>query len=310
MNKKMLFVGAIGAVMSCMVVWFSFSQLVPPGGVPAVIHADKANSKVQVPQARTVQATPSPSSPAAATPESRQNFLDKYSKARSYRAFLYDVLREPKKGGLSYAFAILSQCKNAINAAANPAVQNEAKRQATTALAARCDMSEPERQDVLRQLVAARNVELTDDPALKLTFGLGQAKTPDEQIAAVAAILQNGDPSIMRSILGARSVADDSNAVQPRIYFQNQWYQGTQEVDKFNMAFQLVECQLGLDCGPESTTALVLCSEKGWCGGSVQDAIRQQLNGQSPGKFDEVSVLASQILQQIQAGNAAAFVHR
>jgi hypothetical protein len=191
----------------------------------------------------------------------------------------------------------------------NPQGMNEARARAVATLAARCDMSESERADVTRQLVNARNLELTDNPDLNVTFALLKAKTPGERSTAVAAILQNGDPFVMRSILTPQTASDPSSDGQSRIYFQNQWYQESQDIEKIDAAYDLAMCQMGVDCGPDSAAVLMLCTDKGWCGDSVQDAIRQQMNGQNSGKFDDVSALASQILQQIAAGNAAAFVH-
>ena len=135
------------------------------------------------------------------------------------------------------------------------------------------------------------------------------AKTLGDKSVAVAAIIQNGDPFVMRSILLPQATGSSSDDGQSRVYFQNQWYQGSQGIEQVDMAYDLAMCQMGVDCGSDSNTALVMCSEKGWCGGSVQDAIQQQLNAEGAGKFGEVSQIASQILSQIKSGNASAFVH-
>ena len=137
-----------------------------------------------------------------------------------------------------------------------------------------------------------------------------EAKTPEDKSIAMAAILQTGNPYLISTSIGSpEAFATSSNENDKGIYFQNQWFQGDENVAKFNLALQLATCKMGIDCGPDSTAALVLCSQQEWCGNGVEDAIRQALNTQSPGTFDEISSLAVQILTQIKAGNAAAFVH-
>lgn len=305
--KKQILLGAT-AVATCFAIWLTIKLASPPDGQVVASQSNSQSNAASPPQTKYIQAK-GPSNPAINSSEAKRSLLDQYNKARNLRVFLYDFLRNPEKGGLPYAFAALTECKHAAEVVGNANGHSEESRRAAIQLAARCDMSDSERDDVTRQLAAVRALELTNDPDLKLVFDLSQAKTLGDKSVAVAAIIQNGDPFVMRSILLPQATGSSSDDGQSRVYFQNQWYQGSQGIEQIDMAYDLAMCQMGVDCGSDSNTALVMCSEKGWCGGSVQDAIQQQLNAEGAGKFGEVSQIASQILSQIKSGNASAFVH-
>jgi hypothetical protein len=100
MKKQFLFV--IAAAISCSAIWLTISQLSSSDNVSTAAQSNTSTNKAESLQARAVHADHLSSSLAHAASENKRNFLDKYNKARSYRAFLYDILREPKKGGLAY----------------------------------------------------------------------------------------------------------------------------------------------------------------------------------------------------------------
>jgi hypothetical protein len=235
--------------------------------------------------------------------------LDKFNKARNYRAYINDILMDPSKGGLGYAAYALFKCKQASDLSKKTDSLSAMQVTAAATLVARCDLSDSDQEDLRNRWVYERNVNIGNDPDLKLTIALANAQTGTDKSAAIAAIMHSGDPSIMPGILSPQALPGAQDGAQRGIFFQNQWYEGDQGISMINSAMDLAMCQLGTDCGADSTHALVACIEKGWCGNSVADGARQQLNSESPDKFDQVSALAAQIIQQINAGNASAFVY-
>lgn len=76
------------------------------------------------------------------------------------------------------------------------------------------------------------------------------------------------------------------------------------QADLRALAFYLVPCELGMECGPDSLTALQLCANGGECAGTVADRYAHSFAGQ----VDPETLLreSRRIADAIRAGNYAA----
>lgn len=79
---------------------------------------------------------------------------------------------------------------------------------------------------------------------------------------------------------------------------------GTERADLRSLAYAIAACQLGLECGQASLTALRLCANGGQCEGTVVERLLQTL----PNAIDRETVMmqSQQISNAIQSGNTQA----
>lgn len=81
------------------------------------------------------------------------------------------------------------------------------------------------------------------------------------------AVIASGDAYAIFSLAGfmERYLKQEREASQPDIRA---------------LAFYLAPCELGLECGPDSLTALLLCANRGECEGTVADRYAHSFAGQ------------------------------
>lgn len=218
----------------------------------------------------------------------------KFDTAPSLRAFFYEAIKNPKQGGYFYAMAALGGCRGVENVSAANATSQ--KTRAANEINTRCDFSEQETHEAFQQLAAVRGVNVNDDPLLRQLFDFTKAKTDAERMSAMASIIDMNNPQVIRS------------AIAPTIEksFSSSSESGADSSDLAAYSLDLVECNLGANCGGHSDRALELCAKKGWCADSVQGALRIGLGE----NFDKVSAESSKALNNISTRNFAALVKR
>jgi hypothetical protein len=214
---------------------------------------------------------------------------DKLKRATSLRAFYYEAIKRPQDGGYFYAMSALDLCRKLPPA---DAAATAHRRDVAERLRQRCDFSEQETEDALRQFTAIRHAGLTDDPLYGRIFGLLMANTPDARMAAVHAAIDAGNPEVIAAVASpsieveARtSLGANADAIE----------------DKLQYATVLTSCRLGSDCGPDGLLAQYLCANKGWCGGDVPDALQAALGTD----YAVLDRLSQQAVANIRSGNLA-----
>jgi hypothetical protein len=63
-------------------------------------------------------------------------------------------------------------------------------------------------------------------------------------------------------------------------------------------ASSLIACELGADCGPNSTRALELCTHTGWCGAGVREELRAGLGSH----FENLNGLVNRTVGYVRNG--------
>jgi hypothetical protein len=119
-------------------------------------------------------------------------------------------------------------------------------------------------------LAAGRNSKLVDDPLLKVTFDLLAAKSPAEKSAVISHGLGTEDPLLIRTLIMPQPSPGDDYSVE----LMGKKYEGEHGKQLIVHAFDLLDCDLGMDRGRSSTRALQLCTEDGWCGESVTASLK------------------------------------
>ena len=159
MKKRVLLLAA--TAVSCFAIWLAISFASSSNDSGAVKQLRVEDKKIASIQPQTTGAPKlNSSNPSAVDKQNeRINFLDRYNKATSYRAFLYDIARNPGKGGVVYFFLALTQCKQAADVIAAPGEKGNASRRAAAALATRCDMTDSDREAVGEQWASDRKAE-------------------------------------------------------------------------------------------------------------------------------------------------------
>lgn len=94
----------------------------------------------------------------------------------------------------------------------------------------------------------------------------------------------------MRLYLSAQNTPDESVQIQ--------------QPDPRAIAFYVVPCQMGMECGSDSLTALEMCAGSGECAGTVAERNLQMWSTQIP--RDTVLQASQLVLQAIRTGNYAA----
>jgi hypothetical protein len=209
---------------------------------------------------------------------------EKFRRAQSLRAFFYSAIQNPKDGGYFYAMQAMSVCADLDKA--KIAGQSGTAQTATATLRMRCDFTEQDRDDGFRQFAAIRALNYKDDPLLKIMINSATAKGQDQAVSAFIAAIDTGNPSLIGSF------------VLPHVQSQIQSLGGDQskanEVARF--ALDLIGCRLGADCGQNSTRALSLCAERGWCENGVTASLQSGLGAE----YEKLNSLARDVVANIE----------
>jgi hypothetical protein len=209
---------------------------------------------------------------------------EKFRHAPSLRAFFYAAIQRPKEGGYFYALAAMNACEALDKKKSQP--QSAAAQAAASALRMRCDFTEQDLADGFREFAAIRDINYRDDPLLGSMVDAVVAQNESERLAVFGAAVDMANPSVVGSF------------VMPHLESQVQALGGDQSKlnDDTRFALDLVECQLGADCGQDSARALSLCISREWCGTSVPEALRKGLGP----KFDSLNAVATQLVSNIK----------
>ena len=125
--------------------------------------------------------------------------------------------------------------------------------------------------------------------------------------------LRDGD--VDRALMVARDViaSKDAYAASSLHDFINQFFvrqvdaqaePSRERPDLRSLAFSIAACQIGLECGAESLTAIQLCANTGQCEGSVVDRYLQTLPDQAD--RDAALMESIRVAEAIQSGNLRA----
>jgi hypothetical protein len=221
-----------------------------------------------------------------------REMLEAYNHSQNLRAFLHEALKHPELGGNQYATVVLEQCRKFASPLEPPGISPGPVGEAQRQLVMRCDMSAQERDELHRQLLpfdGRKNIH--EDPLYQLSSNLLFSDSAEQRRAAIAAILDNGDPVILLSLLQIEP-ANPEQPDSPRIYFAGKWYETKESVAQLFLAHNLASCNMGVDCGGASTLALLLCAGRQYCGDSVADAIRTGVSANGGEEFETISRLA------------------
>ena len=116
----------------------------------------------------------------------------------------------------------------------------------------------------------------------------------EEAIRAARAIIASQDPyaiSSLRDFINQMIV----------LHVDAQTMPSTERADLRSLAFTLAACQMGLECGADSLSALQLCTSLGACSGSVTERYLQAL----PSEADRTALKmeTARVLSEIKSGN-------
>lgn len=211
---------------------------------------------------------------------------EQFRKAQSLRAFHYSALKRPADGGYYYAFGALALCKSL----AKIVTKNDTEQpRELVELKYRCDFTEQDFEAAERQLEAIRSFKFSDDPLYKLTFDYLAVKDRVQRSTIVEEAITHGHPEVISSLVYP--------ALEETIFRQS----GPNKKIPPHFAFvsTLLSCELGADCGPNSTRALELCAHTGWCNGSVRESLNQGLGA----NFNQLDALVKQTVIDIRNRN-------
>ncbi|GAC1316242.1 MAG: hypothetical protein NVS3B11_01320 [Collimonas sp.] len=116
---------------------------------------------------------------------------------------------------------------------------------------------------------------------LQNTWNAGEARSPGERALQYFNAGKIGEAkSAARAIIASKDAYGISSLSELIPYFGTQAAGGVPP-ELRSMAFSVAACELGLECGPTSLTALLLCANNGACEGSVVDRYLSELPGQA-----------------------------
>ncbi len=169
--------------------------------------------------------------------------------------------------------------------------------EAYRSLQARCwsfsDMAQVELMDAARRQQEASYLEAALSPGELASKYLSDGKR-DEALRAARAIVASQDPFAIGSL---RELISQMIVLQ----VDAQMAPASERADLRSLAFTLAACQMGLECGAASLTALQMCASLGACSGSVTDRYLQALPNQAD--RDALALETRRVLQAIGAGN-------
>ena len=118
-----------------------------------------------------------------------------------------------------------------------------------------------------------------------------------EAVRAARAILASQDPYAISSL---REFINQMIVLQ----VDAQTLPNTERADLRSLAFTLAACQMGLECGSDSLSALQLCTSLGACSGNVSERYLQAL----PSEADRTALKleTGRVIREIQSGNFSA----
>jgi hypothetical protein len=139
---------------------------------------------------------------------------------------------------------------------------------------------------------------------------LGTVLSPGEQAAKY---LTEGNKAEAVRVAHAILASQDPYAIGSLREFINQiivllvdaqTLPNTERADLRSLAFTLAACQMGLECGSDSLSALQLCTSLGVCSGTVTERYLQAL----PSEADRTALKleTARVLREIQLGNFSA----
>lgn len=243
----------------------------------------------------------------APSPQARQKLetlLRRLNESRSTRQFVAEALKDAQRGGVIYALAASVPCDTfrASRESAKPPMKSNQAQHAAALLEARCDITGDEAFAQLSTAMQTNAVELGSDPIFAMLVPGLNGKSRDDSLRHARALLASGDPIAMQSLVHL----DFRDSLAETPYFDGRHYRSAADRDLMDDAWQLVECSLGVACGPDATQTLLLCATRDWCGQSVAEAM--EIGHAASGTWGQVRTLADSLLSAIRAKRAAAFV--
>ena len=203
------------------------------------------------------------------------SMAEEFNRATRLRAFFFDAIKSPERGGIFYGLAALGACKEYGGSSPLAASATHAQQDAFRQMTLRCEMTDEERHAALSQLAYNSGTGATTtlrDPLFQRISDLVGSKTDDERRHAIGRLLETQDAAVLISLFSDVGFGDASE-----IPFKGKWYRGEKGDQTIQMAVLLARCRLGTSCGPDSTEYLKLCAERGWCAGNVSDSIAQSI---------------------------------
>jgi hypothetical protein len=236
-----------------------------------------------------------------------ETLLHRFNDSRSYRQYIAAALKDARHGGFIYATEASQQCdrfQSARDSTKPRATSNQAQ-QSAALLEARCDITSDEFFQQLSAALTADKVPLESDPLLSMLLP-APSETKGDSLRRARVLLDSGDPIAMQSLIYLETKPSRDPGGDTGGYFDRQQYRSMAERALLDDAWLLVQCSLGVSCGPESTTTLLLCATRDWCGSDVAEAL--QIGRGPDGTLTQVQTLADSLLRAIRAKRAAAFV--
>ncbi len=288
------------------ILWRAASPVLAPAPTPESAAHGAGSRASAAPGAIT--GVPHALAPPAAAPQATlptRDMLAKFNRSQSYRAFIYEVGGHPAMGGSEYIGRALAYCKTPVLAKPRADMPDARRAAAYDALAARCDMTNEERDHAFGCRLVFSNISKYREGDALMDLVLKMHEAPER--ATVRALLQQmiatRDPAILTTVLMANRLLPGEASAHDGEYFAGKWYDGAEAV-KLYQAQSLAECELGLDCGAQSTGTLTLCASRGWCADKRAEALRIGLGK----NFDEVAKLGHAIVVAVLATDVDAFL--
>lgn len=131
-----------------------------------------------------------------------------------------------------------------------------------------------------------RDSLVAETHAQQLAWQRGQARAPGE---LAMQRLEQGDADGAAGVARAAIVSGDAYAIYSLRDFMARYLNRQRDAEGNAplaqpevraLAFYLAPCELGMECGPDSLTALLLCANRGECSGTVADRYAHSFAGQ------------------------------
>jgi hypothetical protein len=234
----------------------------------------------------------------------RSSIVDAFEKSNSWTSFIESAKRSPAEGGYFMASIAANNCAMYVKktlAQIDPtavAAQNPSLDRRTAALQliqSRCDGFEASKDNDVASLL--KEGARQGDPIIKLQNDLRIARM-DGQLGAeqVRQAFAVGNPYAIEAAMSAFQASDDS-----RLLYKDNAVSGD-DSRYLRLAFQLLPCAFGLDCGPTSTIAMHDCVT---LGGSCDTDRFQQIQGWgvAPREWERVMQYYNEIEYAYRNGN-------
>lgn len=257
-------------------------------------------------------ATERPLVKASAQPDPPTTLAAEYLSSPSLRVFVENAKKRPELGGIRYARIAIEECAFAPNStalntarlAANRESNDELRRvrlAAIDSLQTRCaDFTADELTlDAAKLLLTLRGAE--SDPFLASHLALGKAITKGDDHAIREAL----DQTFRQRDLIHLSRSFPLRPNPP--FFNGITYPGDALPDLL-MAWGLVPCWLGMDCGPNNPSLIRVCAIKGQCGIDMLQLTRE-VHASRGGSldFDALIRLSREMAEAVAAARIDAF---